>query len=194
MAISKEFIPHTELKASDLNELVAQVNAYIAEINAALEAAIASSTSGIERQATQSEEQAIVYETNEGVQVGIIDANGADFANLKRGGQQVARMSDLPTKDSSIGENPSQTNVPTTKAVKDYVDANAMGNLPISEESTHSENEEFVVSNDAGTDTYAKVGPYGVKAKVYMDLQGNPIGGSKAAVQQIEGENVLVFT
>ena len=174
MAISKEFIPHTELKASDLNELIAQVNAYIAEINATLEAAIASSTSGIERQAAQSEEQAIIFETDGGVPVGQIDSTGADFTNLKRGGQQVARMSDLPTKDSSIGENPSTTNVPTTKAVKDYVDAHS-GDYPIDKESTLSEAEEQVWGNDAETQEYAKIGSYGMKSKAYLDMQGDSI-------------------
>ena len=129
----------------------------------------------ISKQSTQSEEQAIIYETDRGVQVGKIDSTGADFANLKRGGQKVARMSDLPTKDSSITENPSTTNVPTTKAVKEYVDANAMGDLPISKESAQSEDEEFIASNDAGTDTYAKVGPYGMMAKEYLNMRGEPV-------------------
>lgn len=132
-----------------------------------------SKTDSISKQSTQSEEVAIIYETDGGVQVGKIGANGADFTNLKRGGQQVARMSDLPTKDNSIGDNPSNTHVPTTKAVKEYVDANAMGDLPLSEESTQSDDEEFVASNNAGTDTYAKVGAYGVKAKAYKKLNGD---------------------
>ena len=194
MAIIKEFIPHTELKASDLNDLVAQVNSYIAEINATLEAAIASSTSGIERQTTQSEEDAIIYKTDGGTQVGKIDSNGADFTNLKRGGQQVARMSDLPTKDSSIGENPSTTNVPTTKAVKDYVDANAMGDLPISQKTVQGEEEEEVqYGNNAETVVYVKIGPYGIKALGFFDMQGNPIEGGSVSVQTISGKNYLVF-
>lgn len=177
MAISKEFIPHTKLNASDLNELVAQVNAYIAEINATLEAAIASSTSGIERQTAQSEEQAIVYETDGGVQVGKIDANGADFTNLKRGGQQVARMSDLPavpTLDTSIDSSPSNSHTPSTKAVKDYVDANS-GDYPIEKESTQSESEEQVWGNDAETQEYVKIGSYGIKSKAYLDMSGNNV-------------------
>lgn len=127
----------------------------------------------ISKESTQFEEDAIIYETDEGAQVGKIGSTGADFIDLKRGGQQVAIMSDLPTKDSSVGDNPSTTHVPTTKAVKDYVDANAMGDLPISKESTQSEDEEFVASNDAGTDTYARVGSYGVKAKAYKKLNGD---------------------
>ena len=195
MAISKEFIPHTELKASDLNELVTQVNRYIAEINAALQAAIASSTSGIERQTTQSEEDALVFTTDGGVEVGKIDPTGADFTNLKREGQQVARMSDLPTKDTSIGDNPSTTNVPTTKAVKDYVDAHSGGDYPIETETTSSEDEEVYFGNNAGTVASVKIGPYGIKAVRFFDMQGNPIGGGgSVSVQTISGKNYLVFS
>ena len=129
----------------------------------------------ISEQSTQSEEQAVIYETDGGVQVGKIDANGADFANLKRGGQQVARMSDLPTKDSSIGENPSTTHIPTTKAVKDYVDANSGGDYPIETETTQSADEEQVWGNDAETQEYAKIGSYGIKSKAYLDMQGSSI-------------------
>lgn len=177
MAISKEFIPHTELKASDLNELVTQVNGYTAETKAALQAAIASSTSGIERQATQSEEDALVFTTDGGVEVGKIDSTGADFTNLKRGGQQVARISDLPTVptlDTSIGSSPSNSHTPSTKAVKDYVDGKQI-DLPITKETTQSEAEEQVWRNDAETQEYAKVGPYGMKSKAYLDMQGNNV-------------------
>lgn len=177
MAISKEFIPHTELKASDLNALVAQINAYIAEINAALEVAIASSTSGIERQATISEEDAVIYETDGGVQVGKIDSTGADFANLKRGGQQVARMSDLPTVptlDTSIGSSPSNSHTPSTKAVKDYVDAHS-GDYPIDTGTTQSDTEEQVWGDNVETQEYAKIGSYGMKSKAYLDMQGDSI-------------------
>ena len=128
----------------------------------------------ISKQSTESEEDAIIYETDGGVQVGKIDANGADFTNLKRGGQLVARMSDLPTKDSSINENPSTTNVPTTKAVKDYVDAHS-GDYPIDTETTASVDEEQVWGNDAKTQEYAKIGSYGMKSKAYLDMQGNNV-------------------
>ena len=130
-------------------------------------------TDGISKEATQSEEEAFIFETNGGTQVGKIDSTGADFTNLKRGGQQVARMSDLPTKDSSIGENPSTTNVPTTKAVKDYVDAHGGGDYPIDKESTQSENEEQVWGNDTETQEYVKIGSYGIKSKAYLDMNGN---------------------
>lgn len=163
-----------ELEKPSANEYVTQ-SSQIGHNGEPLDQALGdlSKFDNISKQSTESEEEAIIYETDGGVQIGKIDSTGADFANLKRGGQQVARMSDLPTKDSSIGDSPSTTHVPTTKAVKDYVDANAMGDLPISKESTQSEDEELVASNDAGTDTYAKVGFYGVKAKAYKKLNGD---------------------
>lgn len=152
----------------------------------------------ISKQNIQSEEQAIIYETNGGVQVGKIDVNGADFTNLKRDGQQVARMSDLPTKDGSIGENPSTTNVPTTKAVKDYVDANAMGDLPISKETTQSEEEEISIGNDTGTQTYVKAGSYGVKAPSFRYLDGsniieNTIGETPSATHAPSSSAVVSY-
>lgn len=197
MAISKTFVEHTMLKASDLNELVTQVNTYIAEINSVLEAAIASSTSGIERQTTQSEEQAIIYETDGGVQIGKIDADGADFTNLKRGGQQVARISDLPTvptiSTDISADASSNTKTASPKAVKDYVDAHQI-DLPITEETTQSETEEMEFGNDAGTQQYVKIGDYGIKAKEYLDMNGNPVGGGSVSVQTISGKNYLVFS
>lgn len=128
---------------------------------------------GISGEYAESDVDEIRIETDGGTLIVRINAEGADFADLKRGGNQVATTNQLPTRDTSIGESPSNTHVPTTKAVKEYVDANAMGDLPISEETTQSEDEEFAASNDAGTDTYAKVGPYGVKAKAYKKLNGD---------------------
>ena len=145
---------------------------------------------GIGSVSTQSEIEQIRIETDSGVLVVKIDENGADFLDLKRGGNQVATTNQIPTRDTSIGQTPSNTHVPTTAAVKGYVDENSMKHLPMSEESTQSEDEEFVASNDAGTDTYAKIGGYGVKAKAYFNLQGNPI----FAMQNIDGENVLIFS
>lgn len=121
----------------------------------------------ISKESTQSEEQAIIYETDGGTQVGKIDANGADFINLKRGGQQVARMSDLPTVpilDTSIGDNPSNTNVPTSKAVVDYVDTRNP-TYPITKTHVESANEEIIYADNTGTTEYAKVSPNGVWGK-----------------------------
>lgn len=109
----------------------------------------------ISKESTQSEEDAIIYETNGGTQVGKIDANGADFTNLKCGGQQVARMSDLPTVptlDTSIDSSPSNSHTPSTKAVKDYVDEHGTGDLPISQEVAETENKYIAIENNRGED------------------------------------------
>lgn len=144
----------------------------------------------ISKESTQSEEDAIIYETDGGVQVGKIDANGADFANLKRGGQQVARMSDLPTVptlDTSIGGSPSNSHTPSTKAVKDYVDENIpeVPEYPIETETAQSEAEEVIFGNDAGTQEFVKIGSYGMKSKAYLDMQGNPVFDKKEIVDVI---------
>lgn len=108
----------------------------------------------ISKESTQSEEDAIIYETDGGVLVGKIDANGADFTNLKRGGQQVARMSDLPTVptlDTSIGSSPSNSHTPSTKAVKDYVDAHGGGeDYPIEKEQTQNDDTNVFIENSNG--------------------------------------------
>lgn len=173
-----------QLNDQEKDKIIAITQAYLQELNQA------GIVGFISRETTQSEEEVVVFKTDNGIVVGTVGPSGADFINLKRGGQQVARMSDLPTKDTSIGDTPSTTHVPTTAAVKEYVDENSMKHLPMSEESTQSEDEEFVASNDAGTDTYVKMGDYGVKAKAYFNLQGNPI----FAMQNIDGENVLIFS
>ena len=45
--------------------------------------------------------------------------------------------------------------------------------------STDSNDEEQVWSNDEGTEEYAKIGKYGVKAKGFFDLDGNPLFENK---------------
>lgn len=132
----------------------------------------------ISKQSTQSEEQAIIYETDGGVQVGKIDANGADFINLKRGGQQVARMTDLPTVptlDTSIGDNPSNSHTPSTKAVKDYVDGRSTDK--ISDIEGEVDTDEVIFADNENTEQYASIGRYGVKAKAYYDNNGRQIKG-----------------
>ena len=134
-----------------------------------------SKTDSISKQSTQSEEEAIRFETDGGTLVGKVDSTGADFTDLKRGGNQVATTNQLVTKDTSIGDSPSNTNVPTTKAVKDYVDAHSGGDYPIDTETTASVDEEQVWGNDAETQEYAKIGSYGIKSKAYLDMNGNNV-------------------
>ena len=145
----------------------------------------------IDKQDTQLGEQAVVFTTDEGVELGKVAPTGADFTNLKRGGQQVARMIDLPTKDSSIGENPSTTHVPTTKAVKEYVDAHGGGDYPMSKVPAVDSNEAFVFGNDSGTQEYVRVSPDGIRALAYRDMQGNLF---LQKVQATDGAQEVVFS
>ena len=174
-----------ELEKPSSNEYVTQTS-QIGHNGQPLDQALGdlSKLDNISKQSTQSEEEAIRFETDGGTLVGKVDSTGADFTNLKRGGQQVARMSDLPTKDSSIGENPSTTNVPTTKAVKDYVDTHGGGggNPHISDETTQSMEQEIIFGNDNKTQEYAKIGEYGLKAVGFYDMSGNPITQNNAAL------------
>lgn len=139
---------------------------------------------GITGKRTQSEDKEIRFETDFGVLIGKIDESGADFKYLKKDGKNVATEDQIPTVptvptlDTSIGKNPSNSHTPSTKAVKDYVDgavASVEVDLPISEESTHSEDEEMSFTDDAGSQAYVKVGSYGMKSKAYLDLQGNSV-------------------
>jgi hypothetical protein len=79
--------------------------------------------------------------------------------------------------DDEIGNTPSTTHAPSAKAVADYVNEHGggTGDLPISEEQTSDASEEQVWSNNAETQTYAKIGSYGMKSKAYLDLNGNNV-------------------
>ena len=149
---------------------------------------------GIGSEVTESEIDEIRIETDGGTLVVKIDANGADFADIKRGGNQVATINQLPTRDTSIGDIPSNTHVPTTKAVKEYVDANAMGDLPIQKTGISSPEEYVAIRNSADTEDVFKATDEGVRVKSLKDMQGNPIGGISVSVQTISGKNYLVFS
>ena len=129
----------------------------------------------ISEETTQSEAEEFRFETDGGTLIGKIDSTGADFFNLKRNGYQVATVAQIPGIDTSIDDSPSQIKVPTTKAVKDYVDANSGGGYPIDTETTSSEAEEQVWGDDAETQEYAKIGSYGMKSKAYLDMHGNSV-------------------
>ena len=44
---------------------------------------------------------------------------------------------------------------------------------------TQNDEQEQVFTNDEGTEDFAKIGSYGIKAKAFLDLNGNPIGGGE---------------
>lgn len=148
---------------------------------------------GIGSEAADSEFDDIRLETDGGTLVVKIDANGADFADLKRGGNQVATINQLPTRDTSIGDTPSNTHVPTTKAVKEYVDSNR-GDYPIEAKTIQSDEEDFVIRNSADTEDVIRVTDEGLRVKSLKDMQGNPIGGISVSVQTISGKKYLVFS
>lgn len=155
-------------------------------------------TNYISRLTTESDDEEIVIEDNNGNVIGRANSQELDYINIKKNGVVVATINDIPsvpTLDSSIGDTPSMTNVPTSKAVADYVDAHSggVGDLPISQEDTQDESEEVIWGNDAGTQEYMKVGSYGIKAKAYLDMNGNPIGGGSVSVQTISEKKYLVF-
>ena len=106
-------------------------------------------TEDISRESADDESDAIIYEDNYGNEVGRINAEGADFKNLKSNG--VAVITDVSDKQDKINQ--------------------------ISESVTTSEEEEQVFSNDDETEIYVKIGSYGIKARGIYDLNGNPIGG-----------------
>lgn len=106
-------------------------------------------TEDISKESADDESDAIIYEDNYGNEVGRINAEGADFKNLKSNG--VAVITDVSDKQDKINQ--------------------------ISESVTTSEEEEQVFSNDDETEIYVKIGSYGIKARGIYDLNGNPIGG-----------------
>lgn len=137
-------------------------------------------TGGISKSSTSTEDDEIRFETDGGTLVGKIDDNGADFVNLKKNGQDVAtenQIPSVPTLDTSIGDNPSNSHTPSTKAVKDYMDDNIpeVPEYPIEIETTQSEAEEVIFGDDAGTQQYVKVSSEGIRAVAYRDMQGNNV-------------------
>ena len=150
-------------------KLVAFSEAFIAELDERY--------SDIKREYTASEDKEIRIETDNGVLLCKVDPTGADFKFLRKNGKNVAtedQIPSVPTLDTIIGDNPSNSHTPSSKAVKEYVEAHS-DDYPIDKESTQSEDEEQVWGNNAETQEYVKIGPYGMKSKAYLDMQGNSI-------------------
>ena len=169
-SITPEMVANIFEKMRNLNDqerekVIAVTEAYIARLL----------NMGISSENIQSLDKEIIIETDEGKLIVRINSEGADFLDIKLAGNQVATTNQIPTRDSSIGSTPSNTHVPTTKAVKEYVDANSVSNFPINNAATSDSEEEFILQNDAGTEQYAKAGTYGIKAPAYRDMQGNNV-------------------
>jgi hypothetical protein len=177
-SITPEIVANIFEKMRNLNDqekvkLVAFSEAFIAELDERY--------SDIKRESTDSEAKEILIEADNGVIIVKVDSTGADFKFLKKNGKNVAtedQIPSVPTLDAIIGENPSNSHTPSTQAVKTYVDRtveNSKSDYPISEEATSSQEEEAVFGKDDGTEPYAKIGSYGMMAKEYLNMRGEPV-------------------
>ena len=117
-------------------------------------------TESISMDDVATESEAIVFTRDDGIIVGSIDDNGADFVVLKCDGKQV------------LTEHQDISGLATKKDVEkkqDKIDQ-------ISSIETTSNVQELILGNDDGSEEYVKVGSYGIKSKAYLDMFGNPIG------------------
>lgn len=116
--------------------------------------------SEISNEETIEDADEIVYEDNKGNEVGKINEYGADFKNLKSNGAPV--ITDI-----------------SKKADKSYVDAEVAKKQDVIEqilvEDDYIEEEEQVFSNETESEEYVRIGQYGIRAKAYFDMNGNPI-------------------
>ena len=129
---------------------------------------------------TSSTEDELVIEDENGNSVVKVNEEGL-FVN-EDGYKKVATKDDIATRENALNkkynlENPNNTDYPTTKAVADAIKKEGIGDLPITRAEGVSSEEEQAWTNDDGTETYASVSSKGIKAKAFMDLDGNPISG-----------------
>lgn len=115
----------------------------------------------ISAEEAESEVDEIVIEDKDGNEVAKINAEGADFKNLKSNGESVLT-------DFDVAE------------IKEKVE-------DIDATKSEAEEEEQVWGNDEETEDYVKIGSYGIKAKAYLGLNGQPI----SAQNELFGLNVL---
>lgn len=154
-------------------------------------------TSNINKGPTESDEDAIIFETNSGVKVGQINADGADFKDLKSNGKEVLTehqdISQLATKEEV---NKKQDTLIAGKNITISADGKTIsadggvGDLPIHKETSTSEDDSIIIETNGGT-TVAKITPEKVMVKEITDLEGNPIGGM--TVSGGEGRDSMVF-
>lgn len=82
----------------------------------------------------------------------------------------------IPAKDNAIGDTPSQSNVPTSKAVAEYVEAHGGGNFPISIENIIDRGDSIIIKTDQGQ-VVLEVNNNELRVKKITDLEGNSIVG-----------------
>lgn len=122
----------------------------------------------------------IRLETESGVTICEINENGANFLDIKKNGNEVVTKNQIPIIEQSISSNPSDTNIPTSKAVVDYVTEQ----LPTKETTTIFE-ENVIFCNNDETDVYVEITSNGIKAKNYYDSNGN-------IIQQLNRDNIII--
>ena len=130
-------------------------------------------TSNVNTEASGSD--SIVIKTDDGVKVGQIDKNGADFFNLKSNGKDVlTEHQDISGKQDTILAG---RNISIDEDGKTINAEGGVGDLPIIEEETAEKIEDSVSFADKDGKTILKITPNGVSAENLTDMAGNPIGG-----------------
>lgn len=122
-----------------------------------------SRTESISNKNTDTEDDSISIEDNNGNEVFHLDENGLDAKNVKSNGKDV------------LTEHQDISGLATKEEVAEKQDL-----IPqVSQEETTDKEEEAVFSSDDKNEVYAKVGSYGIKTKAILDLDGNPIQEEK---------------
>lgn len=126
-------------------------------------------TSEISKEIGETEEEAIDIEDNDGNKVLHIDTNGVNAKNLKSNGKNVL------TEHQDI----------SNLAKKEDVDKKQDKINQIEKESTPDDKGEQRWESDDKSEIYASIGPYGFKAKAYLDMSGKPIGDNRPEIVRI---------
>lgn len=125
------------------------------------------------RENIEVDEESITIEDNNGNEIAKIGVNGSTFKNLKSNGKDVLTEHDI-------------SGLATKKDIEGKQDA-----IPqISQEENKDSSEEVIYCSDEN-EVYAGIGPYGIKAKAILDLNGNPFTEEKIALPEYFKEEVL---
>lgn len=124
-----------------------------------LTATIEDKTSEIIKEVIKTEEDYISIQDNNGNEIFHLDEDGLDANNVKSNGKVVL------TEHQDISGLATKEEVSEIQGIIQHVSQGSITN----------DTEEQVYENDEGTETYVKIGSYGIKAKEYLDLNGKPI-------------------
>lgn len=140
------------LEGSNVEEKLTSASGKLAELK--------NKTEDISKKVIETEEDYISIEDNNGNEVFHIDENGLDAKNLKSNGKEV------------LTEHQDISGLATKKEVENKQDKISQ----IAQNTTTSDEEEQSWESDDEREKYASIGSYGIKAKGFFDLKGNPIG------------------